>query len=209
MDKTDKNQQKDLSEGGSRDREEPLFTEKEVAEGGGEPQKEVDEMELLKEQVKQEQDKYFRALADMENFRKRTHKEKLDMTRFAIENTLVEFLSPLDNFENALSFARRSSEDIQTWAKGFEMILVQFRDVLANHQVTSFRSEGSTFDPHLHEVIEMEETEQHEEGTIMQEFIKGYKCNDRVLRPASVKVAKAITKNKEKKVSTENNQGDN
>lgn len=197
MDKIPKPQQENCS----KEREEPQDQK--------ESPKEVGNMELLKEQVKQEQEKYFRALADMENFRKRTQKEKFDTTRFAIENTLVEFLSPLDNFENALSFACRSSEEIQTWAKGFEMILAQFQDVLANHQVTSFQSEGSVFDPHLHEVIEMEETEQYDEGTIMQEFVKGYKCNDRILRPASVKVAKAITKNKETTVSTEDNQGEN
>lgn len=171
-------------------------------------EQEVDEMELLKEQVKQEQDKYFRALADMENSRKRMQKEKHDTTRFAVENVINEFLAPLDNFENALSFAHQTSEETQTWAKGFEMILTQFKDILANHKVIPFQSEGLQFDPHLHEVIEMEETEKHEEGTILQEFVKGYKCGDRILRPARVKVAKAIAKGEEGNESQENNQGD-
>ena len=172
------------------------------------PTVEVDEMELLKDQVKQEQEKYFRALADMENSRKRMQKEKHDTTRFAVENMINEFLAPLDNFENALSFAHQHSEETQNWAKGFEMILTQFKDILANHKVTSFQSEGLKFDPHLHEVIEMEETEKYEDGTIIQEFVRGYKCGDRILRPARVKVAKAIAKDEEEEVLEENNQGD-
>jgi len=171
------------------------------------PTVEVDEMELLKDQVKQEQEKYFRALADMENSRKRMQKEKHDTTRFAVENMINEFLAPLDNFENALSFAHQHSEETQNWAKGFEMILTQFKDILANHKVTSFQSEGLKFDPHLHEVIEMEETEKYEDGTIIQEFVRGYKCGDRILRPARVKVAKAIAKDEEE-VLEKNNQGD-
>lgn len=172
------------------------------------PSVEVDEMDLLKDQVKQEQEKYFRALADMENSRKRMQKEKHDTTRFAVENMINEFLAPLDNFENALSFAHQHSEETQNWAKGFEMILTQFKDILANHKVTSFQSEGLKFDPHLHEVIEMEETEKYEDGTIIQEFVRGYKCGDRILRPARVKVAKAIAKDEEEEVLEENNQGD-
>ena len=172
------------------------------------PSEEVDEMDLLKDQVKQEQEKYFRALADMENSRKRMQKEKHDTTRFAVENMINEFLAPLDNFENALSFAHQHSEETQNWAKGFEMILTQFKDILANHKVTSFQSEGLKFDPHLHEVIEMEETEKYEDGTIIQEFVRGYKCGDRILRPARVKVAKAIAKDEEEEVLEENNQGD-
>ena len=171
--------------------------------------KQPDELELLQEQVKQEQDKYFRALADMENSRKRMQKEKHDTTRFAIENVINEFLAPLDNFENALSFAHQTSEETQNWAKGFEMILTQFKDILSNHNVNPFQSEGLKFDPHLHEVLEVEETEKQEEGVIIQEFVRGYKCGDRILRPARVKVAKAPAKDEEKKeTEEENNQGD-
>ena len=166
---------------------------------------EIDETELLKQQVKEEQDKYLRSLADMENSRKRMQKEKHDSTRFAIENVIGEFLAPLDNFENALSFVHQASEETQTWAKGFEMILTQFRDILSAHKVTTYTSEGHQFDPHLHEVLELEETDKHEDGLIIQEFVKGYKCGDRVLRPARVKVAKAPKKEEENKESTNEN----
>lgn len=167
----------------------------------------IDETEILKKQIKDEQEKYLRSLADMENTRKRMQKEKHDMTRFAVENVICEFLAPLDNFENALSFAHQASEETQTWAKGFEMLLTQFKDILSSHKVTSYTSKGLKFDPHLHEVLELEETEKHEDGTIIQEFVKGYKCGDRILRPARVKVAKAP---KEEQINQEeiNNQGE-
>jgi len=173
-------------------------------------EEQVDETELLKEQVKEEQGKYFRALADMENSRKRMQKERHETTRFAVENVINEILAPLDNFENALRFSHQMSEETQNWAKGFEMILTQFKDVLANHKVVPFQSEGLKFDPHLHEVLEMEETEKYEEGTIIQEFVRGYKCGDRILRPARVKVAKGIGKVEEEinEEEDKNNEGD-
>jgi len=185
--------------------EEPKETEEEMKE---EPVvEEIDETEVLKQQVKEEQEKYLRSLADMENTRKRMQKEKHDTTRFAVENVISEFLSPLDNFENALSFIHQASEETQNWAKGFEMILTQFKDILSGHKVTPFSSEGQTFDPHLHEVLELEETEKHQDGTIIQEFLKGYKCGERILRPARVKVAKAPIKDEETD-QIENNQGE-
>ncbi len=171
---------------------------------------EINETESLKQQVKEEQEKYLRSLADMENSRKRMQKEKHDFTRFAVENVIGEFLSPLDNFENALSFVHQASEETQTWAKGFEMIITQFKDILSSHKVTPYPSEGAIFDPHLHEVLELEETDKHEDGLILQEFVKGYKCGDRILRPARVKVAKMPKKEIIEKESEENNnQGDN
>ena len=151
---------------------------------------EKQEKEALQQELKEVKDKYLLLLAETENVRKRMQKEKRDTTRFAVENVISEFLSPLDNFENALSFAHQTSEETQNWAKGFEMILTQFKDILSQHQVVPFQSEGGAFDPHFHEVIEMEETEKVKEGMIIQEFVKGYKCGDRVLRPARVKVSK-------------------
>ncbi|MCP5506135.1 MAG: nucleotide exchange factor GrpE [Chlamydiales bacterium] len=171
---------------------------------------EIDETEMLKQQVKEEQEKYLRSLADMENTRKRMQKEKHDSTRFAVENVIGEFLGPLDNFENALSFIHQASEETQNWAKGFEMILTQFKDILSSHKVTPFSSEGKQFDPHLHEVLEIEETEKHEDGVIIQEFVKGYKCGERILRPARVKVAKAPKSGEEETESEEQeHQGEN
>jgi molecular chaperone GrpE len=138
-------------------------------------------------------DKYFRLLAEMENMRKRMAREKQDMIRFAIENAIAEFLPIIDQFENALRFASAASGEIQSWAIGFQMFLGQFKEVLEGNGITSFTSVGQRFDPALHEAVEAIETTDVPEGTILQEFTKGYKSPARVIRPARVKVAKTPT----------------
>lgn len=148
----------------------------------------------LEEQLNEYKDKYLRLLAEGENARKRMQKEKQEMTRFAVENVIAEVLGPIDNLENALKFTEHLSEEMRNWAQGFQMILVQFKDVLSQHGVTVFHSEGMQFDPHLHYAIETEETEEKPEGTVLQEFVKGYKSGDRTVRPARVKVAKSPEK---------------
>lgn len=135
-------------------------------------------------------DKYLRALAEQENMRKRIQKEKQEMLSFGIENAIAEFLPAIDNFENALRFAESSTGDVKNWAMGFEMILSQFKEVLYNHGIVSFHSEGNTFDPLYHEAVEIIETVEHPDGTILHEFTKGYKSANRTIRPARVKVAK-------------------
>lgn len=136
-------------------------------------------------------EKYLLLLAEMENARKRLVKEKQEMTRFAIENVIAEVLLPIDTLESALGFTDQMSEDTKNWAKGFEMILGQFKEILSNHNVVPFHSKGEFFDPHKHEAVEVEETSEHPDGMILEEFLKGYTSGDRTLRAARVKVAKA------------------
>lgn len=145
----------------------------------------------LEEDLNEYKDKYLRTLAEMENARKRLQKEKHETTRFGIENVIADILMPLDNLENALRFAQNMSEETRQWAMGFQMIVSQFKDIFQNHGVVPFHSEGMPFDPHKHEAMEMEESDQHSEGTVMQEFVKGYKSGERTIRPARVKVAKS------------------
>lgn len=153
----------------------------------------------LEEEMKEYKDKYLRLLAEMENTRKRLQKEKLDMNRFSIENLAVEFLTPMDNLENALKFSHQMSEETRNWAMGFQMILNQFKDILNNNGIVSFDSEGALFDPHKHQAIETEETDTIPEGTILKEFVRGYRSGDRTIRPARVKIAKKPNNNKENK----------
>jgi molecular chaperone GrpE len=141
------------------------------------------------------QDKYLRTLAEMENMRKRMQKEKQDMLRFGIENAISEFLPTIDHFEQALKHSENASPEVKSWVMGFQMILSQFKEVLHNHGITAFHSEGNSFDSTYHEAVEIEETDKVPEGTIISEFTKGYKSPLRVIRPARVKVAKAIAKN--------------
>jgi molecular chaperone GrpE len=138
-------------------------------------------------------DKYFRALAEMENMRKRMGREKQELSRFGVDNTISQFLPALDNFENALTFADSATGEVKNWALGFKMILAQFKEVLHQAGVVIFHSEGKQFDPLYHEAVELEETDKVPDGTILQEFTRGYKSADRIIRPARVKVAKHPT----------------
>ena len=155
------------------------------------------QVEKLQKEANEFKEKYFLTLAEIENMRKRLQKEKQEMTRFAVENVITEFLTPIDNLENALSFTDQMSQETKNWAIGFNMLLAQFKDVLTSNGVSSFSSIGAEFDPNLHEAVELEETSNHADGVILHEFLKGYKRGDRILRPARVKVAKASTKNTE------------
>lgn len=148
--------------------------------------------ELLEIEVEEHKDKYLRLLAEMENTRKRLQKEKIDMMRFSVENVITEFLAPIDNLENALNFAQNMSEETANWAKGFQMILGQLKEVLSNNGIASFHSIGSFFDPNSHEAVEVEELESCVDGEILQEYSKGYKSGNKTIRPARVKVAKKI-----------------
>lgn len=150
-----------------------------------------DELQILQGQVAEFRDKYLRGLAESENVRKRLQKERQELVQYAVQNVIVDFLSPLDHLENALKFADQASPDVKHWAVGFQMILEQFKDALTNNGVVSFVSIGEQFDPHLHEAIEMVTTNEYPPGTVIEESLRGYKMGDSLLRPARVKVAKS------------------
>jgi molecular chaperone GrpE len=148
------------------------------------------EHQRLQEEIELHKSKYLRSLAELENTRKRMQKERQEMTKFAVDTVIADFLDPLDNFEKALSCTGQMSAETRNWAMGFKMILTQLSDVLTQHGVVPFESVGHQFDPHLHEAVSVEETDGVQEGYIIEQFARGYKSADRTLRPARVKVAK-------------------
>ncbi|OGN62500.1 MAG: nucleotide exchange factor GrpE [Chlamydiae bacterium RIFCSPHIGHO2_12_FULL_49_11] len=150
-----------------------------------------EKVEHLSEELNSARAKYMSTLAEMENMRKRLIQEKKEMISFAIENMLREFLLPLDNFLSALKYTDNMSDEIKNWAVGFKMIADQFNEVLENHGIFAFASEGKPFDPHFHEAIEAEETDSCRPGIVLQEIMRGYKHGERIIRPAKVKVSKA------------------
>ena len=158
-----------------------------------------EEIKQLKQDVSEYKDKYLRALAEIENTRKRLAREKLESQSFAVQNVISDLLQPIDHFEHALKHSEASSKEIAHWALGFEMILQQLRSVLEDHGTATFDSLGALFDPHLHEAVETEEREDVPEGTIIEEFQKGYTLSGRTIRAARVKVA---TRPKEEPLQT-------
>jgi molecular chaperone GrpE len=164
-----------------------------------------EELKAIKKESLEYKDKYLRLLADSDNARKRLQKERQEISRYALENIVLDFLKPLDNLENALKFAQGMSDEVKNWAFGFQMILTQFKDILASHGITVIESQGTAFDPHLHEAIEMVETDSYAPGIIVEENIRGYKMGDRMIRPARVKVAKTISTNNSQHEDQEKN----
>ena len=121
--------------------------------------------------------------------RKRLQEEKQQTISFAIDRVIAEFLTPLDQFEKALEFAGKGSDEVKSWSIGFQMILGQFQQVLSEYDVKPFDSLGTEFNPHKHEAIERVETNEKKEGIVIEEIIKGYEKNGRIVRHARVKVA--------------------
>ena len=129
-----------------------------------------------------------RLTADFDNFRKRAQREKDEARQFANQGLLEKLLPVLDNFEMALTAVKDADPSVRD---GVQMILDQLLGVLKESGVETVDAMGQPFDPNLHEALSQEETTEVEEGTVVQQVQRGYKLNDRLVRPARVVVAKA------------------
>ena len=134
-------------------------------------------------------DRLLRAQAEWDNSRKRIQREKEDSVRFAGEALLEKLLPVLDNFEMGMQ-AAKTATDPKAIAQGLEMVLAQFHQVLRDAGVESIDAVGHPFDPHRHEALGQHESDEHPEGHVVTQLRKGYKLKDRLLRAASVFVAK-------------------
>ena len=133
-------------------------------------------------------DRLVRQTADLENFRKRSQREKDEARQFANQGLLEKLLPVLDNFEMALAASENADPGIRD---GVQMIYDQLLVVLKESGVEPVDALGETFDPNLHEAISRKHTDEAEEGTVLQQVQRGYKLNDRLVRPARVIVAAA------------------
>lgn len=146
---------------------------------------ELDEIEGSDE-LEAEKDRYLRLMADYENFRRRTEKEKLALFGDATAKCIEQLLPVVDNFERATE-AKCSDEE---YYKGMKMILEQLKGFLDKQGVTEIEALGSPFDPNIHQAIKREEaTEEFPENTVCEVFQKGYMLKERLIRPAMVAVA--------------------
>jgi molecular chaperone GrpE len=132
-------------------------------------------------------DRVARQQAEFENYRKRAEKEKSDFKEFAVAESLKGLLPIIDNFDLALKSQNATEGDFR---KGVELIRKQMEDFLTKLGVQPVKSVGEHFDPHLHEAIEMVETDEAEDNTVLQELQRGYRFKERLLRPAMVRVAR-------------------
>jgi molecular chaperone GrpE len=128
-----------------------------------------------------------RRQADFENYRKRIEKERFEDSKRATARVIEGLIPVIDGFEHALA-AHREAE-YENYRKGFELIYKQLLDNIAKLGVERLDPVGKPFDPHLHQAVDREETNEHKDGTILQVFQPGYVFHGRVLRPAMVRVA--------------------
>ena len=146
------------------------------------------ELKQAQEEAKTHKEQYLRTLADMDNLRKRTQREKEDLAKFANENILREILPVIDNLERAVEHADQEDNGL---VEGVQMTLTQFSQVLDRFGVKSVEAMGQPFDPALHQAMGQLESADQPVNTVVQQLQKGYQLNDRLLRPAFVMVAKA------------------
>lgn len=142
------------------------------------------EVERLREEIADLRDRSKRTLADFDNFRKRSERERQDLRKYALIEPVREFLTVMDNLDLAL-MAGGSAEDLK---RGVEMIHRQMQDLLRRLGVQEITAEGEAFDPTLHEAVSREESQDVKTPTVSAELRRGYKLHDRLLRPAMVKV---------------------
>ena len=140
------------------------------------------------EQIAELNDKLKRQLAEFENFRNRTEKEKSQMYAVGTRDVIEKILPVIDNFERGLKSIPEDQKDGPV-ASGMEMIYKQLITVLTDLGVTTIESVGQEFDPNLHNAVMHAEDEELGENIVAEEFQKGYKYKDTVLRHSMVKVA--------------------
>jgi len=151
-----------------------------------------EEYEKLKEAARfceEFKDRYMRAHAELDNTRKRFIKEKEEYAKFANEGLLSDILYVVDNFDRAIEHMS-GAQEVKSILEGIKMIQKQFHILLEQSGVKKIESVGKRFDPALHEAVEHVETEPGKEGMVIEEIQAGYQLNERLLRPAIVKVGK-------------------
>ena len=141
--------------------------------------------EKLTTELNETKDKLLRVMAEYDNFRKRSQKEKEMAYGDTKASTIAEFLPVYDNFIRAMS---AEATDLDSFKKGIEMIFNQYGETFKKLGVESFGEKGETFDPNIHNAVMHGEDEELPENSISDVFSTGYKMGDRVIRPAIVKV---------------------
>lgn len=153
-------------------------------------EKEWAELKEKAEKGQQYYEQLLRMAADLENYKKRAARERQDAVKFANEALLEKFIPILDNFEMAMAAANAPNTSVQSLQAGVGMIHQQLKSAMAEAGLEEIDANGKPFDPNFHEALSQQETADAPEGQVVQQVRKGYKLRERLLRPASVIVAK-------------------
>ncbi|WP_191565231.1 nucleotide exchange factor GrpE [Metabacillus idriensis] len=169
--------------------EETMIHEEEAEEA-----QEMDELseakakiEELEAKLNESENRMYRVQADLDNFRRRARLDLEAAQKYRSQNLITEILPALDNFERALKIDT-DDEKTQSLLQGMDMVYRQLVQALQNEGIEAIQAEGQPFDPHLHQAVMQVEDDNFESNIVIEEFQKGYKLKDRIIRPAMVKV---------------------
>jgi len=173
-----------------------LEPEVETDDNEGEVEERQGEIEALQQELAQARaeaneylDGWQRSRAEFANYKKRVDRELAQANQTATGNVIKRYLNVLDDLERALK-NRPQSDEGAAWANGIELISRKFRSILENEGVKAMDAEGQVFDPNLHEALSSEDNDEYDSGEIIEVVQQGYMLEDRVLRPALVRVAR-------------------
>jgi molecular chaperone GrpE len=180
----------ELSEGFQADRaqslDSTLGTEEEIPDEDEDSTEQAGQLEEAKQEAQENFDKYLRAVAELENYKKRAIKERADLLRYAGEHIARDLVDVADDFERALShFSDQSSEVID----GVKLIYQSFCKVLERHAIAGVDCRGKAFDPEMQEALATVPSDEVEAGMVVEQLRKAYKFKDKLLRPAQVVVS--------------------
>jgi molecular chaperone GrpE len=148
----------------------------------------ADEGARLTEELKEMSEKYLRLYAEFDNYKKRVNKDKEELLKYGQESLLYELLTVIDNLELALKHA---SDEVSTGLiQGVEITYKELMKTLEKFGLTVVEAEGENFDPSVHHAMSQVERDDMEENIVVEEYRKGYKLKDKVLRPSLVSVSK-------------------
>jgi molecular chaperone GrpE len=147
-------------------------------------------IEQLEADAKEASNRYLRLAADFDNYKKRVRQDQAETIQFANADLIGKLLPVVDNFHRVVESAPAEVDD--AWLKGIKLTLQQLDELLASQGVSPIESVGQPFDPSLHEAIGHEESNEQPEDTVVSEVRRGYRLNDRVVRPALVRVARPV-----------------
>jgi len=151
----------------------------------------AEELKTLAAKADENWQRLLRTTADFDNFKKRAAREKQDAIKFANESLMGKIIPVLDNFEMALAATQNATgEGIKSLQDGVAMIHSQLKTVLTDAGLEEVDATGQPFDPNLHEAVSQQESAEVAEGNVLQQLRKGYRFRERLLRPATVIVAK-------------------
>ncbi len=180
------NEEKEVVENVNNNTEPVESTEESTEEINEEP---IDELEQLKLQLEESKKEYMFLMAEFDNFRKRTIKEKADIIRNATERAMTDLLPVVDDFERGLA-AMAETTDAEAVKEGMELIYNKFIKYLDQNGVKAIDSTGADFDTELHEAIAMiPSPDESQKGKVIDTVMKGYTINDKVIRHSKVAVA--------------------